>query len=103
MHLCDRIHKNSSIRLTEINFGDALIGAIAKAHAWRPTLDNAASQVQLLFLHRQRPVLNDLTVNLEVFNIEDAPKFQVLFYTWRSPFPDEHPETPLYNDFNAKH
>ncbi|EUC48963.1 hypothetical protein COCMIDRAFT_23333 [Bipolaris oryzae ATCC 44560] len=63
-----------------------MIKITATAHAWRPTLDDVTSQIRLLYLPRQMPGLDDLTVNLEVFSIKDAPKFQALCCTWRSPF-----------------
>jgi hypothetical protein len=76
---------------------DTMIGATATAHAWRPLLDNATSQIRLLYLPRQTPGSDGLHVNLEVFRITDAPKCQALSYSWRSPFPDEHLETPSYH------
>ncbi|KAJ4368458.1 hypothetical protein N0V83_006815 [Neocucurbitaria cava] len=78
-----------------------MIGSTPTAHPWRPPLDDAASQVRLLRLPAQQPHLEELTIELDVFSIAEAPKFQALSYSWRSPFPDEHPDTPSYHEVRS--
>ncbi|ORY05492.1 heterokaryon incompatibility protein-domain-containing protein, partial [Clohesyomyces aquaticus] len=75
-----------------------MIGATEDGYSWRPALEDAASHIRLLHLPAATSQSNEIRVSLTTFPLKDAPKFQALSYCWRSPFPDEHPETPSYHE-----
>lgn len=65
-------------------------------------LPSYSAYIRLLTLPSALGPEGDIALDLRVFELEYAPPYLALSYTWGSPFPADHPSTVLYDGESSK-